>query len=201
MTELYHHGIKGQRWGVRRFQNKDGSYTAAGKKRYQATNGDFVDKYEKASRFDADDMYTTVRSTSRMLSGTNKRYKKLDQKIADAVSKIENDPSYYTKKGWKAKQGRDNYRAKLEQYKNAKGISKAKALIELNIANDIRKRTGENEILNAIDFLATTEKDRKRNTAINKAVNSFIEEQSGFVLRKLGYEDTKKARAYIKNWV
>ena len=31
---LEHHGIKGQRWGVRRFQNKDGSYTDAGKKRY-----------------------------------------------------------------------------------------------------------------------------------------------------------------------
>ena len=32
--ELYHHGIKGQRWGVRRYQNSDGSLTAAGKKRY-----------------------------------------------------------------------------------------------------------------------------------------------------------------------
>ncbi len=31
---LVHHGIKGMRWGVRRFQNKDGSYTAAGKQRY-----------------------------------------------------------------------------------------------------------------------------------------------------------------------
>ena len=30
---LAHHGIKGQKWGVRRFQNKDGSYTDAGKKR------------------------------------------------------------------------------------------------------------------------------------------------------------------------
>ena len=33
-NELYHHGIKGQKWGVRRFQNKDGSLTPAGKKRY-----------------------------------------------------------------------------------------------------------------------------------------------------------------------
>ena len=32
--ELYHHGIKGQKWGVRRYQNADGSYTAAGKERY-----------------------------------------------------------------------------------------------------------------------------------------------------------------------
>ncbi len=31
---LSHHGIKGQKWGVRRFQNKDGSLTEEGKKRY-----------------------------------------------------------------------------------------------------------------------------------------------------------------------
>ena len=33
MNELYHHGVKGQKWGVRRFQNKDGSLTTAGRKR------------------------------------------------------------------------------------------------------------------------------------------------------------------------
>jgi hypothetical protein len=45
-NELYHHGIKGQRWGVRRFQNKDGSLKAAGEKRY---NGEYSlnRKYEQ----------------------------------------------------------------------------------------------------------------------------------------------------------
>ena len=33
-NELYHHGVKGMKWGVRRYQNADGSLTSAGKKRY-----------------------------------------------------------------------------------------------------------------------------------------------------------------------
>lgn len=32
--ELYHHGILGMKWGIRRYQNKDGTLTEAGKKRY-----------------------------------------------------------------------------------------------------------------------------------------------------------------------
>lgn len=36
-NDLYHHGIKGQKWGIRRFQNEDGSLTEAGKKRYETS--------------------------------------------------------------------------------------------------------------------------------------------------------------------
>lgn len=44
-NELYHHGILGQKWGIRRFQNKDGSYTPQGQSennghgRYSDTDG------------------------------------------------------------------------------------------------------------------------------------------------------------------
>jgi hypothetical protein len=37
-NELYHHGVKGQKWGVRRFQNEDGSLTSEGKRRIDKTN-------------------------------------------------------------------------------------------------------------------------------------------------------------------
>ena len=45
--ELQHHGILGMKWGVRRYQNKDGSLTPKGEKRYLNKDGTFTDKGKK----------------------------------------------------------------------------------------------------------------------------------------------------------
>lgn len=61
-NELYHHGIKGMKWGVRRFQNADGSYTGAGRSRYGigsrivAINKKRHQSAAKAARRDADSL-------------------------------------------------------------------------------------------------------------------------------------------------
>lgn len=47
-VHIEHHGILGQKWGVRRFRNKDGSLTAAGKQRYQENNKDSSDDVVKS---------------------------------------------------------------------------------------------------------------------------------------------------------
>ena len=58
-TENYlaHHGIKGQKWGIRRFQNADGSYTEAGKKRYG------IDTNSERKQIDSRKVKKIVRNT------------------------------------------------------------------------------------------------------------------------------------------
>lgn len=47
-TELYHHGIKGQKWGVRRFQDAaTGTLTAAGRERYREKVKGQIADYQK----------------------------------------------------------------------------------------------------------------------------------------------------------
>ena len=105
--ELYHYGVKGMRWGVRRYQNKNGSLTNAGKKRYKAMNGDFVDKFLKKGNSDDDEykMYNNVLNADRRLSRTSKHYTKLNREIDKSIQKIDNDPSYFTKKRMESQKG------------------------------------------------------------------------------------------------
>lgn len=74
-SELYHHGVKGMKWGVRRYQNADGSLTEAGKKRErkQAYKADQKIRRQLESR---------AYDTGRFSMQYNRKYK--DQKdIAD----------------------------------------------------------------------------------------------------------------------
>ncbi|MBR6287817.1 MAG: hypothetical protein IKR19_00560 [Acholeplasmatales bacterium] len=60
---LAHHGIKGQKWGIRRYQNEDGSLTAEGKKRY-GVNGDGQMSKEGKKLYKQD-----VKATRREIAG------------------------------------------------------------------------------------------------------------------------------------
>ena len=46
-NELYHHGIKGMHWGIRRYQNYDGSLTDAGRRRAFRTRKENAESYSK----------------------------------------------------------------------------------------------------------------------------------------------------------
>ena len=52
MSDLRHHGLKGQKWGVRRFQNSDGSLTLIGKLRYGSSK-DYQELGDKVAKADS----------------------------------------------------------------------------------------------------------------------------------------------------
>lgn len=94
-NSLCHHGIKGQRWGLRRFQNEDGSYTAAGKNRYG---------------FDT--------STTKNLSFGNKMLRYNAQRTANRLNKMSSD-----RKARMSYRQRQSYNA-AKEYWNARAVGK-----------------------------------------------------------------------------
>jgi len=66
-TELYHHGIKGQKWGIRRFQNPDGTRKLS-RKEQKAYNYKDSDAYKNANRYQKGHM-TNIHNNSSFFFG------------------------------------------------------------------------------------------------------------------------------------
>lgn len=79
-SELKHWGIKGMKWGVRRYQNKDGSLTPAGKKRYS----DGSTSSSSTSKFSQTSQQPKKKTVSEMS----------DQEIRDAVNRLRLEQDY-----------------------------------------------------------------------------------------------------------
>ena len=78
--ELYHFGIKGMKWGVRRYRNYDGTYTEAGKKRYGLKPNASHRQIKKAlKRFGQDEWNKVGRKYENELIG-NEQIKAISEK-------------------------------------------------------------------------------------------------------------------------
>ena len=105
---LYHHGIKGQKWGVRRFQNEDGKLTDVGKKKYAKKISKLENKinkqFQKEANLDVRKIVAAKRASEwnernpKLAAKRDKklkenlkareRFEKRNQKLADREAKI-----------------------------------------------------------------------------------------------------------------
>lgn len=130
MNEIYHHGVKGQKWGVRRFQNKDGSLTPAGRERYNVDIEGAKDNLKKAKanekeavrQYNKKTAYGTSynqEATKLLIDAADKiKYAKQDLKSEKIKQKLNNE-----------KKEKSQHRLKLEQQYLDKGMTKEEAEI------------------------------------------------------------------------
>ena len=116
--ELYHHGIKGQKWGVRRFQNKDGSLTPAGKKRYDEPN---VGRKTSES-------VTIDGQTFKVYGRNNKQYAdKVAKKAKDMGATVTRESKTKEVKKYKIPENKSLHRLKLEEKYMKNGMTREEA--------------------------------------------------------------------------
>ena len=198
--ELYHWGIKGQKWGQRRYQNKDGSLTPAGQKRYNKE----VEKLKKET--------AKVKAAEKVIANKKKvqnKFDKLEEKKAalEARKKALKDGKDPEEEKKKAEETIEQKRERLLKSTNPKELYDERDLLstmELNerinrIDTEARlnskiviehERTGQEkmkELQSKLDTATATYKsiDNAYSAVVNSAIGKTL-------AKKMGLEPPKK---------
>lgn len=120
---LQHHGIKGQKWGVRRFRSTDGSLTPAGRKRYSDSAKETIRNVQ-------------IKRAEKKITKTDKKLAKTQAKLSDTNARIEK----YKKSGGSSW---DHFAGDIEQKWAHNDLDKARKLNTKARKLESKKKTNE----------------------------------------------------------
>lgn len=131
-SELYHYGVKGMKWGVRRYQNEDGTLTEAGRKRIGKQYKKQSDKVVKRLKKNYNNMY--VKSYNKAADymnsgGINKFNEAQRKKYGESYAKRDGYAQDYLKAFDKVLT-RNMNKSLNEFYQSDKNYKKSKALVD-----------------------------------------------------------------------
>jgi hypothetical protein len=94
MNYIAHHGIRGQKWGVRRYQNEDGSLTKEGLARYRNKDSNTLSREGlKQANKDIDQLNAAVRRYAGLTNDYNKLHTDYYNKETGNTIRIDKDPA------------------------------------------------------------------------------------------------------------
>lgn len=136
-NELYHWGVKGMKWGVRRYQNNDGSLTSAGRKRYERDQRENAGKKKgnkvgqaDPNRWVREDMERTKRLSEASSSMVNELKNVNNKSLKNSINKKNKmDLSSMSDKEMREKINRAYLEKQYDDMFNPKKVSRGRQIV------------------------------------------------------------------------
>ena len=195
--DLYHWGIKGMKWGVRRYQNPDGSLTEKGRKRYTNPDGSLNKKGKK--KF-GNSVKTTDSAGSKTSSGESSSATKREQtsdmtdsELQNRVNRLRNEDAY---RDLSKKLGYDSPKTELDA--KIAEMEKQKRYLELqrDIKNLTPKKVSKGQQI--IDTLMKKVIEPAATEAGKKLVSQYLTEAGAQVLGKTAKKEAAKIEKTVE---